>query len=132
MCVWLRTSAIGAALVFVVAAAALFTWGRPQNAYPLPTSGYPEGVGMQAGFEGKVVGDVRTGCLTLGSGGALAVWPKGFYAIDDPPRVVRPNGEVAVRVGERVRMGGGNPNRKARKYGTTIRWIVSEVEPLRD
>jgi len=31
---------------------------------------------MQAAFEGNVVGDVRTGCLTLGSGGALAVCPK--------------------------------------------------------
>ena len=94
--------------------------------------GSPEGIGMQAAFAGNVVGDVRTGCLTLGSGGALAVWPEGFYALDNPPRVMRPNGEVAVRVGERIRMGGGIPDRRARRCGTTLRWIVSEVEPLRD
>ncbi len=69
----LRTSAIAAGVVLVVAAAALFVWGRPQNAYPLPTSGYPEGVGMQAAYVGQVVGDVRTGCLTLGPGGDLIV-----------------------------------------------------------
>ena len=126
-----RTLAIGAGLILVVAAAALLTWSRPQHTYPLPTSSSPEGIGMQAAFEGNVVGDVRTGCLTLGSGGALAVWPEGFYALDDPPRVIRPNGEVAVRVGERIRMGGGIPDRQARRCGTTLRWIVSKVEPLR-
>jgi hypothetical protein len=72
---WLRSSAIGAALILVVAAAALFTWGRPRNTYSLPTSDSPEGVGMRAAFESEVVGDVTTGCLTLGSGGALAGWP---------------------------------------------------------
>ncbi len=122
-----RTSATAAALVLGFAAAD-FLWGRPQNAHPLPTSGYPEAVGMQAAAVGQVVGDVSTGCLTLGPGGDLIVWPKGFYALDNPPRVMRPNGEVAVKLGERVRMGGGNSTRKEGKCATTGRWIVSEVE----
>ncbi len=83
---------------------------------------------MQAAYVGQVVGDVRTGCLTLGPGGYLIVWPKGFYAIDNSPRVMRPNGEVAVKLGERVRMGGGNSIRKEGKCATTRRWIISEVE----
>ena len=109
-----------------VAAAAFLLFGRPLDALDLPTTEEPEGVGMQALYEGQVLGDVRTGCLTLESG-SLIMWPKGFYALDNPPRVMRARRNVAVAIGDEVRMGGGHVE-GAPICGTTNHWIVSEVE----
>jgi hypothetical protein len=122
---WVVVTALG-----VAAGAAFLLLGRPLNALPLPTTDEPEGVGMQAAYEGRVLGDVHTGCLTLESGAAI-VWPKGFYALDDPPRVMRPIRRVAVRVGEVVSMGGGFVD-GPEMCGTNSRWIVSGVEAVHD
>jgi hypothetical protein len=117
-------------VLVAIAAGVLVVWapgGQPRDALDLPTSGEPEGIGMEAGYEGRVSGDVHTGCLFTETGTALLVWPEGFYALDDPPRVVRPNGEVALNLGDDVRMAGGfSP--VAEQCGTSASWIVSAVE----
>ncbi|HVM20646.1 MAG TPA: hypothetical protein VM307_11860 [Egibacteraceae bacterium] len=120
-----RRALITAALL--TAGLAYMAWGRPVDALHLPTTGEPEGVGQTALYEGRVLGDVRTGCLTLESG-ALVIWPRGFYAMERPARVVRPNGAVAVRIGEPVALGGGYGAPAKLECGTTERWLVSEVE----
>ena len=119
--------ALGLGAALVVAAAALFLWGRPLNAIDLPTSGEPEGVGNQALYEGKVLGEVKSGCLTLDNG-TVIVWPMGYYALDDPARVMRPNGDVAVTVGQLTSLGGGFGGSAPRECGAGGTWTVSEVE----
>lgn len=77
---------------------------------------------------GRVVGNVASGCLKLGSDeGPALIWPAGFYALDDPPRVMRPDGDVAALIGEQAELAGGLLPKGAEECDTKKRWAVTEV-----
>lgn len=66
-------------------------------------------VHMEALFEGAVVGDAA-GCLRLDSpDDATVVWPRGwgFEQRDGTIVILNANGELVARIGEGLRLGGG-------------------------
>lgn len=68
----------------------------------LPTN-TPTDFHMQAARGGVLRSDGR--CFRIG--GLPIVWPHGYTARTDPLRVIDENGQVVARVGDRVRLGGG-------------------------
>ena len=92
---------------------------------------------MLAGFFGELVLD--EGCLRMGSAtGNLLVWPPDFTLSTENDQIQVRNGagQVVARVGEKVRMGGGQ-TRYVEQLGEYVRrqlppgcpgpyWIVGE------
>ena len=71
-----------------------------------PTVG--DRVNMMAGGNAELVLD--EGCLRTGSAdGDLIIWPPGFSLTteDDGVQILNETGQIVARVGEKVRMGGG-------------------------
>lgn len=67
--------------------------------------------GFDARISGVLDGDAEVdgGCLWLEKSGerVSVVWPHGYRARFDPPRLVAPDGTVVATAGDRVRSGGG-------------------------
>lgn len=78
----------------------------------LDTYENPQGTAMLSIAEGMVVGSVAGGraCFWLGSepgAGDYVKWPEGYYALDNPLRVMNGDGGVVAESGESVHLGGG-------------------------
>lgn len=71
-----------------------------------------EGAGWWDAMTALAVGDLVVdgeGCMRLGSGGDLLVWPPGFRLSTrgDEIRILNGEGEVATSVGDRMEVSGG-------------------------
>ena len=73
----------------------------------------PGSVGSDALALGQLGGELRAGAaclwLTQDSGRMALLWPFGFSALDDPLRIIGPDGQTLAIVGDDIELGGGSP-----------------------
>ncbi|MBW3579214.1 MAG: FHA domain-containing protein [Actinobacteria bacterium] len=80
------------------------------SAIVLPTIPTREGEGGDlAAAHGRLRFDPDDRCFYLDQGGTRTsvAWPRGWYAEDDPPRLIDAGGTTRLHVGDRVELGGG-------------------------
>jgi hypothetical protein len=99
--------ALALTLVLATGCGSLSNTSRDSDVGELPTSRLNSG--MDALYEGRLAGDVKSGCVWLVDPyeRLTVIWPNGFSVRWDPLRVYRPGGELLAREGDLLRMGGG-------------------------
>jgi hypothetical protein len=77
---------------------------------------------MDAALHGTL--NLRDGCFRVGS--TVIVWPHGYRAATNPPRIIDDKGHVYARVGQVVTLGGGGA-----PTNMTARQLVAAYPALR-
>jgi hypothetical protein len=88
---------------------------------------------MEAILEDATLMSDAGGCFWLESRGHRydAVWPQGFSALDDPPRILDRESNVVATPGQVYDLGGGfgSPQGSSDCAGSERTWWVGEIRP---
>jgi hypothetical protein len=87
--------------------------GSPRGSTLAVATNVPGAGGSDALAIGRLGGERRDGTactwLSQGSLRTALLWPFGFSALDDPLRLIGPDGQVLAVVGDDLELGGGGP-----------------------
>jgi hypothetical protein len=78
-------------------------------------------------LDGQRRDDIACLWLTQDSGREALLWPFGFSALDDPLRIIGPDGQALAEVGDEVELGGGSPPLNSVRSGVMDRCSIGAL-----